>query len=125
MNLDADVLVTESASWDALVQRLGRLNRLGQFAERFPEAGGAPAVVVHDGQADGPVYGTARDATWQALRALTAEVSDGGLDVSPLACRALTESRLAGEEFTRQPNGVPVLLRPTLDAWVQTGAGAA
>ncbi|HEY6797637.1 MAG TPA: type I-U CRISPR-associated helicase/endonuclease Cas3 [Kineosporiaceae bacterium] len=119
VNLDVDVLVTESASWDALVQRLGRLNRLGRHAERFPGSAAAEAVVVHDGQDNGPVYGAARDATWQALRRLT---GDGTvtIDVAPLACRALSGTDLAGEQVTRAPAGVPVLLRPTLDAWVQT-----
>ena len=67
INLDVDVLVTESASWDAVVQRLGRLNRLGKLPDRFPDRPAAPAVVVHDGQSDGPVYGKARDETWRVL----------------------------------------------------------
>jgi CRISPR-associated endonuclease/helicase Cas3 len=117
VNLDVDVLVTESASWDALVQRLGRLNRFGRFVDRFPGHAAAAAVVVHDGQADGPVYGEARDTTWAALSGL---VTDAGIDVSPLACRRLTTTIFAGVGFTRSPAGVPVLLRPTLDAWVQT-----
>lgn len=122
VNLDVDVLVTESASWDALVQRLGRVNRLGEFASRFPGRTAAPAVVVHDG-AESPVYGPARDATWEILETLATEAvvqGDDGLDVSPLACRALSESGVPLAECTRQPNDVPVLLRPTLDAWVQT-----
>jgi CRISPR-associated endonuclease/helicase Cas3 len=120
VNLDVDVLVTESASWDALVQRLGRLNRLGRFVDRFPGHDAATAVVVHDGQDDGPVYGAARDATWDALNELGTG-TDIGIDVSPLTCRRLTASTFADPTFMRQPCGVPVLLRPTLDAWVQTG----
>jgi CRISPR-associated endonuclease/helicase Cas3 len=120
VNVDADALVTESASWDALVQRLGRLNRLGRFAQRFPGAGPAAAVVVHDGQDDGPVYGEARDATWQALCEQTAQAPGGLVDVSPLACRALSAGPLSAPMLRRAPADVPVLLRPTLDAWVQT-----
>lgn len=120
VNLDVDVLVTESASWDALVQRLGRLNRLGGFVDRFPGHDAATAVVVHDGQADGPVYGAARDTTWNALTVLDTGTATG-IDVCPLACRRLTASTFADPGFIRQPAGVPVLLRPTLDAWVQTG----
>ena len=125
VNLDADVLVTESASWDALVQRLGRVNRLGKLRERFPDRPAAAAVVVHDGQADGPVYGTARDDTWGTFRDLATDAVDhgyDGLDVCPLACRQLTHDRgpFAGEGFARRPGAVPVVLTPTLDAWVQT-----
>jgi CRISPR-associated endonuclease/helicase Cas3 len=129
VNLDVDVLVTESAPWDSLVQRMGRLNRLGRHAARRPSAPPPTAVVVHDGQADGPVYGAVRDAGWEALTSLTMPVAAGreavrqiggpeGLDVSPLACREL--SRTALREAAMRPRDVPVLLTPTLDAWVQT-----
>lgn len=118
VNLDADVMVTESASWDAIVQRLGRLNRLGTFTTRFPDHTAAPAVVVHDGQADGPIYGAARDATWAWL---VENAPDEGVDMSPLACRDLTaQFAELGLSVARQPQDVPVLLGPTLDAWAQT-----
>ena len=123
INLDADILVSESASWDALVQRLGRLNRLGEFTERFPSRPAAVAVVAHNGHDADPIYGAARDATGRTLHAsATDAVSEAGdgIDVSPLACRRLTETVLAGDEFVRRPNDVPVLLSPTLDAWTQT-----
>ncbi len=120
INLDADVLITESASWDALVQRLGRLNRLGRYETRFPGAGSAVAVVVHDGQDDAPVYGAARDATWQRLRAEVDAAASDGIDVSPLACRALGAEVFGDDQYRQTPADVPVLLRPTLDAWVQT-----
>jgi CRISPR-associated endonuclease/helicase Cas3 len=119
VNIDADALITESASWDALVQRLGRLNRLGRFPERFPDAGPAIAVVVHDGRADAPVYGAARDATWRQLHAAAADAPDG-VDVSPLACRALNDERFADGRYRQTPTDVPVLLQPVLDAWVRT-----
>jgi CRISPR-associated endonuclease/helicase Cas3 len=123
VNLDVDALVTESAAWDALVQRLGRLDRLGRHGERFPNRA-ARAVVVHDGQADGPVYGAARDATWQRLRELTTPVKDPttatgpGLPVSPLACRDLTAS-MPVETIAPRPQ-VPILHIPFLDAWATT-----
>jgi CRISPR-associated endonuclease/helicase Cas3 len=119
VNLDADVLITESASWDALVQRLGRLNRLGRFTQRFPGASAAVVVVVHDGQDNGPVYGAARDATWEALNVVIGPAAEATIDVSPLACRALG-GPLGAAGVLRAPTAVPVLLRPTLDAWVQT-----
>ncbi len=119
INLDVDVLVSESASWDALVQRFGRLNRLGRFTERFPGRPAATAVVVHDGQQEGPVYGAARDVTWDALVQVTGSADDG-LDVSPLGCRGLASGSLGSGECVRRPVGVPLLQRPTLDAWAQT-----
>lgn len=125
INLDVDGLVTESASWDALVQRLGRLNRLGRHAQRFPGAGPARAVVVHDGQTEGPVYGSARDATWEQLCRIVEPVTDvadleesAGLPVAPLQCRDLTEG-LPLDAFMA-PIGTPILTTPILDTWVRT-----
>ncbi|GGL19959.1 type I-G CRISPR-associated helicase/endonuclease Cas3g [Mangrovihabitans endophyticus] len=120
VNIDADALITESASWDALVQRLGRLNRLGVFDRRYPGESAAAAIVVHDGQADGPVYGSARDATVAALNLLIGAEPHGRLDVSPLACRALRDGPLGEPTVRRDDEPAPVLLRPALDAWVQT-----
>jgi CRISPR-associated endonuclease/helicase Cas3 len=117
INIDLDALITESASWDALVQRLGRLNRLGHFTDRFPGHPGAPAIVVHDQQPTSPIYGQTGAHVWTALHTIS---PGGGLDVSPLACRELTDTVFTGAEYQRQPAGVPVLLRPTLDAWAQT-----
>lgn len=118
VNLDAAALVTESASWDALVQRLGRVNRLG-LRDR------ADVLVVHDAVDDGPVYGSARDRCWQHLATLStvhvdvAEVDWGaGVDVSPLACHGLATDVPA--EATLTPSAPPVLLPSTLDSWVQT-----
>lgn len=110
-NLDADALVSESAPWDALVQRLGRLNRFGDH--RAP----CPAIVVHDGAED-PVYGAPRLATWEFLTARVEGHSDG-LDVSPLACREL--STLAPPQVRADLPPAPILLTPTFDAWVRTG----
>jgi CRISPR-associated endonuclease/helicase Cas3 len=120
VNLDVDGLVTESASWDALVQRLGRLNRLGRHQDRFPGAAAAEAVAVHDGQADGPVYGQARDVTWAYLSRVAAAAAPGqGIRVSPLQCRDLAAAVPAGAAAAGRE--VPVLQLPTLDAWSCTG----
>lgn len=129
INLDVDALITESASWDALVQRFGRLNRLGVGQDRR-SGRGCPAVVVHDGQADGPVYGRSRDVTWTYLASRCATittVSDidrpgaPSLPVSPLHCRDLLghDAQLLAEATGARPP-VPVLQTPTLDAWAST-----
>ena len=79
IDLDATDLVTESASWDALVQRIGRVNRRGMRDS-------ASVVVVHDEDPKNPVYGEVRDRTVAYLRRLG---TDGGeVDVSPLALAA-------------------------------------
>ncbi len=127
VNLDVDALVSESASWDALVQRLGRLNRLGRHGERFPGAHSAVALIVHDGQLDGPVYGAARDRTWEHLRSLTEPVEDldgvlggqaQGVGVSPAQCRDLTE-RVPAEAYLAAPHS-PIVTAPVLDRWART-----
>lgn len=111
-NLDADGLVSESAPWDSLVQRLGRVNRLGECP------GTARAIIVHDGVDEGPVYGRARDVTWGFLF----EITDRGaadVDVSPLACRDLSGKAPHGAPAERPV--APLLLSPILDCWVRTG----
>lgn len=107
VDLDATALVSECPSWDALVQRLGRVNRRG-------ERDGS-VVVVDDDDPKPPVYGTARIATAEFLQELLADET-GGLDVSPLALRRMDP-----------PDGVflaraeaPLLLPAHLDAWVRT-----
>src|SRR6185312_16331175 len=71
-DLDFDGLVTECASMDALQQRFGRLNRLGQF-----EGESRGVIVIGSGQVDvkqsDPVYGEALARTWEWLN-----VVDGG-----------------------------------------------
>lgn len=68
-DFDVDLLVTEASPFDALVQRLGRLNRLGLHDA-------ARAFVVHCERrhAVDPVYGPATDRTWAWLRSLVGDV---------------------------------------------------
>ncbi|GAB2932752.1 hypothetical protein GCM10027280_20570 [Micromonospora polyrhachis] len=122
-NIDLDALVTESASLSALVQRLGRLNRLGLSTTP------APAYVVHHSavDADDPVYGPARLVAWQWLsshapveRAVDVDVDPAlGLDASPAALRALSAAAPAAAH-AGQPPYVPMLSATTLDAWTRT-----
>jgi CRISPR-associated endonuclease/helicase Cas3 len=113
-NLDVDVLVTESAPFDALVQRIGRLNRLGD-SELDPIA-----VVIHDGQDKDAIYGPVRAAAWAELSKL---VSDGthpeGLLASPLALRELS-SAVDMQATSSQTPDAPILTTPILRAWAQT-----
>jgi len=106
---DFDHLVSECASLDALLQRFGRLNRLGDQRQR------SGAVLVRSdslGAEDDPIYGSALRATWEYLSDL--ERPDFGIEgfVLPDAERlsALVPNRLHS----------PVMLPAHLDAWVQT-----
>ncbi|HCT77036.1 MAG TPA: type I-U CRISPR-associated helicase/endonuclease Cas3 [Micromonosporaceae bacterium] len=126
-NIDFDALVTDSAPWASLVQRLGRLNRLGHNRQDA-----APAIIVHDSSitADDPVYGLARLATWNWLTTQTAprrytpglDPFDGitsGLDVSPAALQLFTEPA-TNESMRVEQLYVPALHQATLDAWTRT-----
>ncbi len=126
-NIDLDALVTESAALPALIQRLGRLNRLGELPVSH-------ALVVHDPSRgeDDPVYGPATLATWSWLSGMTelvdprskpdAEALGAGLPMSPLAFRHLQEGLSPQQEQSMLPPQpyVPVLSADTLDAWTKT-----
>lgn len=113
-NLDVDVLVTESAPFDALVQRIGRLNRLGSSALD------PIAVVVHDGQGKDPIYGSARTAAWSQLNRLLPDgMRSEGLLASPLALRDLADA-VDTRTASCQPPDAPILTAPILRAWAQT-----
>lgn len=113
-NLDVDVLVTESAPFDALVQRIGRLNRLGVSALD------PIAVIVHDGQESDPIYGPVRAAAWTELSSVPADSADAeGLLASPLALRELANT-IDTRTINSQPPDAPILTAPILRAWAQT-----
>jgi CRISPR-associated endonuclease/helicase Cas3 len=107
-DLDFDALVTECASLDALRQRFGRLNRLGEIQDAE-----ATILVRKDAlKADDPIYGAALAKTWAHLSKLSKV--DFGLDRFRLpAKRELSELLPPAEQ-------APVLLPAHLDAWVQT-----
>ncbi|MEC9360050.1 MAG: type I-U CRISPR-associated helicase/endonuclease Cas3 [Pseudomonadota bacterium] len=65
-DLDFHGLVTECASLDALRQRFGRLDRLGQFRRSLAVIAGG-----HE-PTDDPIYGAAAKSTWEWLNTLEA-----------------------------------------------------
>lgn len=130
-DLDFAALVTESASLDALVQRLGRLNRRAKWDE-------APAVVVHpEGLGEDPIYGAARAATWDWLTEKVAPVATRptgtppqlgeGWPVAPGELAQVLRDLAAEERAAmRSPQPVvPVLFRWILDCWAQTSPAPA
>ncbi|HSH29655.1 MAG TPA: type I-U CRISPR-associated helicase/endonuclease Cas3 [Thiohalobacter sp.] len=118
-----DALVTEAASLDALRQRFGRLNRLG-------EAESAPAAVLirsDDAKAGAsdPIYGTAMAECWKLLVSL-AEVHGEGTRQSRVVDFGIDalDGRLAGVEdwssCIAPTENAPLLLPAHLDLLAQT-----
>lgn len=103
-DFDFDAIVTESASLDALRQRFGRVDRLGDY-------GKAEGVIIHDrGEKDDPIYEGSIAATISWLEGLKQKKLDFGclsLDGAP------------PEASAPKPNA-PTLLPAYLDLWCQT-----
>lgn len=119
-DLDFDGLVTECASIDALLQRFGRLDRVGRL-----EGAAKGSILIASYQSDekyvDPVYGAALSNTWKWLQALGPETdfcikSDDGAGV-PERVRALSAD---GDSMRRQTPLVPALLPTHLDLLAQT-----
>lgn len=126
-DFDFDALVTEAAPLDALIQRLGRLNRFGR------PAGGSATVLYCDRRHDpDAVYGTATARTWAWLTQLTgppapapasqistARRSAPTLDLSSLQLQRLVTPEVRAR-LAADPALAPTVLGPTLDAWSHT-----
>ena len=94
-DLDFDVVVSESAGRRAIVQRWGRLNRLGLRDD-------AAGVLVHPTDLDRfGIYGTEPQRLWQSL---CAQAQDGVLELGPACIDAIIG---APED---EPERVPELL---------------
>ncbi len=109
-----DALLTQAAPLDSLLQRFGRLNRIG--AEVI-----GTAVVVADGRdiganADDPVYGKATAATWSWLT----NMSDGDntVDFGPGSFQMPLGSEI--EEMSAPKRSAATLLPAYVKAWHTT-----
>jgi CRISPR-associated endonuclease/helicase Cas3 len=117
-NLDFDTLVTECAPLDALRQRFGRLNRLGQRDE-------APAYVIAEASqleddTDDPIYGSALRETWRWLAAGGGPDSRVHVDFGASALQARLPSALELANLTTPACLSPVLLPAHIDLLAQT-----
>ena len=113
-DFDFDAIVTECASLDALRQRFGRLNRLGDIDDaRGVVLVRSDALGKDDGDGDA-IYGEALAKTW---RWLGEQARDFGVD-------AMAPSLPAGEKLAKllssRSSHAPVMLPAHLDAWAQT-----
>ncbi|MCU1301245.1 MAG: CRISPR-associated helicase Cas3, Anaes-subtype [Candidatus Sulfotelmatobacter sp.] len=122
-DLDFDVLISECASIDSLLQRFGRLNRIGLY----PSAHGS--IVVGEGQIDpkqpDPVYGPSLAATWKWLEAQGAAgplnfVIEPEGEARSLRARLAELPREERAMLSLDPKCAPVLLPAHLDALSQT-----
>jgi CRISPR-associated endonuclease/helicase Cas3 len=125
-DLDFDLLVTECAPLSSLVQRFGRVNRVG-------DRGTHHSFIVHAGFAhsDDPVYGAATPATWEYLqvtgarpvtiktktKVATAYRADPDLDFG-----LLTLGNLPEPPHTVTPDSpfVPIALGSHFERWAAT-----
>jgi CRISPR-associated endonuclease/helicase Cas3 len=129
-NLDFDALVTEAAPLDALRQRFGRLDRLGQRQKR--QTPSPACILIPSDQAkesdDDPIYGSAIAETWKWLTSPNVVISTGtgrakrrvvDFGVNALDAK-LPTSADAIRPMLAQPSETPLLFPAHLDAWVQT-----
>ncbi len=111
-DFDFDALVTESASFDGLRQRFGRVDRLGEYKDAHG-AGRAEGVIIHDRQErSDPIYEDriAETVKWLNGRTgknKTADFGSMSLLDAPLRLSAPSVS-------------APMLMPAYLDLWSQT-----
>jgi CRISPR-associated endonuclease/helicase Cas3 len=126
-DLDFDVVVSECASIDALLQRFGRLNRLGDW-EKARGAIVAGEWQLKDSDA---VYGGALRATWEWLRKqAVGDVVEMGIEAregeGPTVGQLLKdEDAETARPLRRDEEIFPALLPGHLDALVQTSPAPA
>lgn len=121
-NLDFDAMVAECASFDALRQRFGRLNRTGRD---IPAKGVVAIRADQINQAnDDPIYGTTLAATWVMLNENVSKGDDQCMEVD-FGIEAMDKlwQSLAPErqrELIPESKRAPVMLPSHLDMWCQT-----
>jgi CRISPR-associated endonuclease/helicase Cas3 len=116
-DFDFDALITESASLDALRQRFGRLDRLGQY-------GRAEGVIVHEKSDQGdPVYGEARTKTVAWIKRSFTDRKRKRIDFGILTLPLPHADDLA--VLLAPQKHAPILLPAYLDLWMQSSPAPA
>lgn len=112
-DFDFDAMVTESASFDGLRQRFGRVDRLGEYKDDDGE-GKAVGVIVHD-------KGEKRDPIYDEKISETIGWLDKQLDKKSKTVDFGSRSLLdAPANLLAWKAGAPTLLPAYLDLWSQT-----
>lgn len=124
VDLDADHMACDLVAWDRMIQRLGRVNRRGDGEARVVVIDAGPLIPKAADSAEKQRLEEAHRQTRRLLRALPA-VTDGDVDASPDAIRALklqadAELEIAMTQASTAPPLRPALTRPLLDAWSMT-----
>ncbi|MFF8990904.1 type I-U CRISPR-associated helicase/endonuclease Cas3 [Streptomyces sp. NPDC014983] len=131
VGLDASVagMITEASSAASMIQRLGRLDRKGEYEL-------APAIVVRahapENPAEIPVYGAAAAHTWNWLTTHTSVLDEAditsaelqealaaGLLVNPTTLPTLLNG-VDTESLNVAAPRIPVVHRTLLDSWART-----
>ncbi len=118
-NIDFDAIVTEAASLDALRQRFGRLNRMGnhETAEAVIVANKKETEFDEDGSVKfpHPVYGDALAKTWKWLNEIAQPIDFAHSALTTRLPEAATLVELLAPQLH-----APILLPAHLDALCQT-----
>jgi CRISPR-associated endonuclease/helicase Cas3 len=122
VDIDADYMVCDLVAWERMVQRLGRVNRLGGFIQSLVDVFAVPSDKDKEAETRAD---SAQIETWRAPfdSALWPVGQDGRRDASPSALWRLRDKedfkRLADAATTPEPLR-PKLTRALVDAWSMT-----
>ncbi|MGH9319100.1 MAG: DUF3224 domain-containing protein [Vicinamibacteria bacterium] len=121
-DFDFDALVTECPSLDALRQRFGRLDRLGELRTTEAVVLVGSSDVIESGPPD-PIYGNAIRETWRWLQASSGASADPAIvdfGINALEARLAGLTPVARSRLVTPRRSAPVLVGSHLDRWVQT-----